>query len=210
MLDDPRYRRLYDYEHMVVRSPIDTPAGWSRLDGYLADLAAELRPLHRSVAHPIGQSMRQGSQTESDLARETTPAIAAFFSAIDGPIRRYMAGLSKGRDPLRGRLKGDYGLNGIWSVNLRANGFHVPHLHPKGWLSSACHIALPQAVAIGREGWLQFGEPGIPTSPDLPAEYFVRPEPGQLVLFPSYMWHGTVPFSGEEPRLSIAFDVVPK
>jgi hypothetical protein len=39
-------------------------------------------------------------------------------------------------------------------------------------------------------------------------EHLVRPEPGMLVLFPSYMWHGTVPFSAREKRLSCAFDIV--
>ncbi|HUL47329.1 MAG TPA: putative 2OG-Fe(II) oxygenase [Steroidobacteraceae bacterium] len=29
------------------------------------------------------------------------------------------------------------------------------------------------------------------------------------VLFPSYFWHGTVPFASEQPRLTVAFDVVP-
>jgi hypothetical protein len=29
------------------------------------------------------------------------------------------------------------------------------------------------------------------------------------VLFPSYLWHGTNPIRGEEPRLTIAFDCVP-
>ena len=149
MLGDPRYARFYNYENLVVRSPIDTPAGWSSLAAYLSDLAAELRPHHPARGHQIGQSMRNGSQTASDLARETTPAIAAFFGAVDAPIRRYMAGLGKGRDPLRGRLRADYALNGIWSVNLQPNGFHVPHLHTKGWLSSACHIALPESVENG-------------------------------------------------------------
>ncbi len=209
MLGDPRYARLHDYEHMVVRSPIDTPPGWSTLEAYLIDLAAELGPLHGARGHQIGQSMRRGSQTESDLARATSPAIAAFLRAIQGPIRRYMAGLGKGRDPLRGRLKSDYALAGIWSVNLGAGGFHVDHVHPKGWISSACHIALPDSVATEPEGWLKFGEPGIPTSPKLEADYLVKPEPGQLVLFPSYMWHGTVPFSGSAARLSVAFDAVP-
>jgi hypothetical protein len=59
------------------------------------------------------------------------------------------------------------------------------------------------------EGWLKFGEPGVRTEPPLPPEHFVKPEPGLLALFPSYMWHGTVPFSGPDPRLTIAFDVVP-
>ena len=59
------------------------------------------------------------------------------------------------------------------------------------------------------QGILTFGEPGIATSPPLPAEYSVRPEPGMLVLFPSYFWHGTVPFRSSQPRLTVAFDAVP-
>jgi len=31
-----------------------------------------------------------------------------------------------------------------------------------------------------------------------------------LVLFPSYMWHGTIPFHDAQARTTIAFDVVPK
>jgi hypothetical protein len=42
------------------------------------------------------------------------------------------------------------------------------------------------------------------------AEHFVKPKPGRLVLFPSYMWHGTVPFTTDEARMTIAFDAVPK
>jgi hypothetical protein len=29
------------------------------------------------------------------------------------------------------------------------------------------------------------------------------------VLFPSYMWHGTIAFRGEASRTTIAFDAVP-
>ncbi len=77
-----------------------------------------------------------------------------------------------------------------------------------GWISSACYVAVPPAVESGHEGWIQFGEPGVPTDRTLAAEHFVKPEPGRLVLFPSYMWHGTVPFGGVAPRLTIAFDLV--
>jgi len=38
----------------------------------------------------------------------------------------------------------------------------------------------------------------------------VQPVPGRLVLFPSYMWHGTVPLRAPSPRTTIAFDVVPE
>jgi Putative 2OG-Fe(II) oxygenase len=61
----------------------------------------------------------------------------------------------------------------------------------------------------GHEGWIKFGEPGVPTLPALGPEHFEKPEPGLLVLFPSYMWHGTMPFPGEQTRLTLAFDLLP-
>ncbi|MEQ1519446.1 MAG: 2OG-Fe(II) oxygenase family protein, partial [Usitatibacteraceae bacterium] len=112
-------------------------------------------------------------------------------------------------DPLRRRATGDYKFNGVWSARLRSTGFHTNHLHPRGWLSSAFYVALPSALEREKEGWIKFGEPGIPTSPTLPPEHYVKPRPGTLVLFPSYMWHGTVPFTGDEKRLTIAFDLLP-
>lgn len=212
MLDDPRYRDLHNYGQFVKADMIDTPDGWADLPTYLDDLARGLLQLHALRTHPIGQSLRHGTQADLVLEHADDPAIRAFAQAIDGPIERYMQAIGKGDDPLRRRNTGRYRLSGIWSVRLRPSGYHFNHFHPEGWLSSACYIQLPVAVgAPGGEGWLQFGEPAFPTTPPTPAEYFVRPEPGLLVLFPSWLWHGTVPFSGEvdEHRLTIAFDVVP-
>ena len=60
------------------------------------------------------------------------------------------------------------------------------------------------------EGILSFGAPAMLPTPALEAELSVRPEVGQLVLFPSYFWHGTLPFHSDQPRLTVAFDVVPQ
>lgn len=209
---DPRYRELFDYDNFVRTQLIDVPPGWTTLGQYLADLAAALHRLHSLAAHPIGQSLRGGSQLELDFDRTPEPAVGAFAKAIEGPILRYMEALGPGTDVMRRRNTGKFLIKGAWSVRLKPDGFHVNHFHPEGWLSSACYIQLPPAVeTMGREGWLQFGEPGFATSPPLAPERFVKPEPGLLALFPSYMWHGTVPFSGtaDESRLTIAFDVLP-
>ncbi len=206
---DDRYGVLYDYERLVTPCQIDVPQGWTHLSDYLADLAQSLVRLHTRRTHPIGQSIRHGSQTSQNLELSDDPVIKAFFTAIDGPIQARLSSLGRGSDVVSARNTGAYGFNGVWSVRLRPDGFHTNHVHPKGWLSSACYIALPDAVERGQEGWIQFGQPGIPTRPTLEAEHAVKPEPGRLVLFPSYMWHGTIPFTGDQPRLTIAFDLIP-
>lgn len=211
LLGDPRYGELYDYDRFVRAWTIDTPKGWRTLSSYLADLKDGLDAMHTARTHPVGQSLRHGSQTQENLLASFHPAVAAFPKAIEEPIRAHMAAVGKGAGPLRSRNTGAYAISGIWSVRLKPNGFHVDHVHPAGWLSSACYIDLPPAVAAGeREGWIKFGEPGVDTLPKLEAEHFVKPEPGLLVLFPSYMWHGTVPLSGEASRLTVAFDLLPK
>ena len=208
MLGDARYAQLYDYDAFVRPYRLETPDGWTTLADYLGDLAAALNRLHRLKTHPVGQSLRGGSQTAMSLTQIDDPAIRAFFAAIDAPIRAYMAALGQGDDPLRARNTGDYRIKGSWSVRLRPNGFHADHIHSDGWLSSACHIEVPPSVeGEGREGWLRFGAP--PGLPHLTAQHHVRPQAGTLVLFPSYMWHGTQPFGGEASRLTLAFDVVP-
>jgi hypothetical protein len=146
----------------------------------------------------VGQSLRHGSQTARDLREYPHPAIQALFPALEASIRRHIARLG-----VR-----NYRMLGAWSARLGAQGFHVDHVHPEGWLSSAFYVRVPKGL-VDRAGWLKFGEPGTPTRPPLAAEYFVEPEPGKLVLFPSYMWHGTVPFVGPQTRLACAFDILP-
>jgi tetratricopeptide (TPR) repeat protein len=210
LADDPRYAALYDYPGLVRATQLDVPKGWANLESYLADLAAALGVVHAFHTHPLDQSLRHGSQAPH-LKNAADPVIQAFFQAVDGPIRRHLTWLGRGEDPVRARNTGDYTFQGVWSVRLRPGGFHTDHIHPQGWLSSACYIALPDLAAKkGQEAWIKFGQPGLPTMPALGPEHVIEPKPGMLVLFPSYMWHGTVPFSGGGPRLSVAFDLVPR
>jgi Flp pilus assembly protein TadD len=199
LADDLRYKTLYDYDRLVKTYRIDPPEDWSSLDDYLGDLGQALDRAHGPLTHPVGQSLRHGSQTTRALADYPDQAIRALFRAIDPPIRRHLAAI--------GEPDSNYEISGAWSVRLNNGGFHINHIHPEGILSSAFYVRTPSTLQ-GFEGALKFGEPGPPTAPPLREDHLVKPEPGMLVLFPSYMWHGTVPFSSEEKRLSCAFDIV--
>lgn len=213
LLGDDRYCRLCDYPQLVMALPLEPPAPWTNLAEFLADLKSSLERLHDPDGHALlFQSLRGGTETTQDLTRNDDPAIRALFASFAEPIRRYLGRIGRGADPLRRRNNGRWRFNGSWSVRLRDHGYHTTHTHPRGWISSACYIALPDhmAEARGDEGVLTFGKPGIPTSPALESEYSVRPGAGMLVLFPSYFWHGTIPFHGPQSRLTVAFDVVPE
>ncbi|HME39237.1 MAG TPA: tetratricopeptide repeat protein [Steroidobacteraceae bacterium] len=212
LLGDARYARLCDYERLVLRQQLDAPPPWPDVASFIADLKVSLNRMHDPHGHPLlFQSLRHGTETTFDLARSEDPVIVALFKSFAAPIHRYLEHVGQGTDALRRRNHGGWRFNGSWSVRLRTSGYHANHVHPRGWLSSACYIELPDCMADARSeaGILTFGEPGIATTPALSAEYSVRPSVGMLVLFPSYFWHGTVPFTGDQPRLTVAFDVVP-
>jgi tetratricopeptide (TPR) repeat protein len=212
MLGDARYDALCDYAGLVRPAMLEPPAPWSRLSSFIDDLRASLAKLHDPNGHALlFQSLRGGTETLEDLSRSGDPVIQALFKSFAAPIEEYLAAIGGGIDPLRRRNQGRWRFNGSWSVRLRAGGHHRSHVHPRGWISSACYITLPDSVrdAGVEEGILTFGQPSLITQPPLEARYSVRPEVGMLALFPSYFWHGTTPFSGDAPRLTVAFDAVP-
>jgi hypothetical protein len=212
LLNDPRYAAMCDYHKMVLSTPLETPPGWPDLTSFLTELASRLDALHNPHGHRLlYQSLRQGTETTQDLSRSQDPVIQALFHAFTAPIARYRDHIGQGQDALRRRNRGASRFNGSWSVRLHSAGYHTSHVHPRGWISSACYIQLPDSMRAERtaEGILSFGAPGLVTTPALNAEWSVRPEVGLLVLFPSYFWHGTLPFHSEQPRLTVAFDVVP-
>jgi uncharacterized protein (TIGR02466 family) len=213
---DPRYQALYDYDSFVSVRQLDPPKGWSSLTGFLEALAAELEDLHVFLTHPLQQSVRGGSQLPIQWPELARPLIGSLFESIQSAVHARVRELGPGTDPLRSRNTGAAGVSGAWSVRLTSGGHHADHVHPQGWMSSACYIALPPSIGAdssteaGHAGWIRFGQSGVRTDPTPPADYFVRPEPGMLVLFPSYMWHGVEPFESEHPRLTVACDLVPR
>jgi Flp pilus assembly protein TadD len=211
LLGSELYLELYDYDRLIRVYDMETPPGWSSMQEVNAALVEALGQRHRMRNHPLDQTVRNGTQTPRSLLSETDPAIKAILSAFEGPIGEYRRALgTAAAHPLSARNSGKTRYTGAWSVRLWRQGYHVNHFHPDGWLSSAYYVDVPPETAdpVAQSGWIKFGEPRYAV-PGLRAERYIQPRPGRLVLFPSYMWHGTTAIHGDAPRLSIAFDVKP-
>jgi len=211
---DEREGWLNDYDQFVRPFMLETPQGYGSVEALFADLREAIVVQHDSAAAPLEQTLREGTQTPSGLFAKPIPVVQAFKASIEQAVRRYVADLPKdAAHPLLRRNSGRFAFSGSWSVRLKSNGFHVNHVHPEGWISSACYIELPEVVktagAGDRAGWIKFGESGLDLGARERIAKWVRPQEGLLVLFPSYVWHGTVPFTSDDHRMTAAFDAVP-
>ena len=134
-------------------------------------------------------------------------------ACIEQCVREYIADMEDDpQHPLLSRKSDGFRFSASWSCRLKQQGFHTNHVHPKGWISSCYYVSLPDVVKRGtdQQGWIKFGESNLRLGEREHIARAVQPEEGPLVLFPSYMFHGTVPFDSEQARTTIAFDVVPE
>ena len=201
---DPRWDWLFADRAMIAT--FDLASALPPLDR-LADV---LRSIHAAKGEHLDQSVRGGTQTDGPLFSRIEPEIRALRSAVVDAVERYSASLPAmdDRHPLLSRLHGRrVRFSGSWSVRLKGKGFHTSHVHPQGWISSALYVDLPpEAIGHPNAGWLQLGQPRAELKLPLDPLRLIEPSPGRLVLFPSWMWHGTLPFPAGE-RLTVAFDV---
>lgn len=201
LLGDARAAWLDDRRLIKVVDLVDD-------DTWLAPLADTLRALHTTHGQPLEQSVRGGTQTDGPLFSRFEPVIRHLRGRVAGAVADYISGLPP-RDashPLLGHIPKHPRFTGSWSVRLKDGGFHVPHIHGEGWISSAFYVRLPKCTGDTDAGRLTLGEPQASLGVNLPPYDVIEPRPGRLVLFPSTMWHGTRPFP-EGERLTVAFDI---
>ena len=96
----------------------------------------------------------------------------------------------------------------IWSNILKSEGYNTSHIHPAGWLSGGIYLKIPSNIKKNEAG-IEFSLHGddypikiknIPTITIVPKVY-------DLVLFPSSLFHKTIPFKSSDERMMIAFDI---
>lgn len=214
LMNDTREDWLHGYDKYIQHCNIDIPNAFSSTEDFCQALEATLRPLHVAQKEPVNQSLRLGSQTSGNLFGLNHPMIVEVKKALRNSLLAHTKQLPD--DPTHPflRRKSDMiRFVGAWSVLLKESGHHINHLHSQGWLSSAFYITLPSSVDMktpNHEGWIQFGQPPLELSLNLEPRTYIKPQVGSFALFPSYTWHGTVPFNTGTERMTIGYDVVPE
>jgi tetratricopeptide (TPR) repeat protein len=236
LVDAQRRRRLYDGYDIALRcialrnlgreaeaAPLDDtrawlsvhtleqpPAGWDSVPAFNAAVLAHVRQ-HPELGAHRGQATHNGQRIENLLENASGPIPPLAWWILE-QLRGVLDTMRRRPHPLGRLIDGRLELRG-WAVLMHEGGYETPHIHPGGLLSAVYYPAVPEVVQRGEQdaGRLCFGvpDPMFRLAQPLPPAG-ITPQPGLLVIFPSWHWHHTVPFSSEQPRLSLAFDLFPQ
>lgn len=202
-----KYKKLCDYKRFVHVTKLLTNSAANK--NIIQELKGYLSTLHNDERHPIGQSLRNGSQTFENLLDSKHQLLQTLRCALEERAKEFIGSLkTEKKHPFLSRLSEKLTFIGSWSVLLRQSGFHKSHYHSEGWLSGVLYIDVPEEVNLRGYGWLYFGRPDI-NGVTMDEDYAIKPEAGTVVFFPSYMWHGINPIETEKQRMTVAFDIVP-
>jgi len=195
---------------VVFPSP---PAGYPSIAQFTTELADALLEYGDRAFAPRDYTTRGGFQT-GNLARVARSPFAPLHAMLDDVIGCFIrAECAAARGPYLSRPVRDWRLHS-WGTILGESGHQDAHIHRSAWLSGVYYVRVPPSVCaadLDRAGWIEFGHPPAqyPVQGWYPLET-VRPIEGMLLLFPSYLYHRTVPLAGSDVRISVAFDVLPQ
>jgi len=194
----------------TARPPV--PAGFDSLEAWNAALEAAVRTHPTLVWEPF-QRVSYGGSVTGDMLVRPERTMQLFEGSLRRAIDELKASLPDSQShPFLARKPNTYRITVVASI-LKAGGWHPTHTHEGAWLSGCYYVRVPSVVGSaggGKAGQIEFGRPDCKLregfEPPLSA---VKPEPGLAAFFPSYLFHGTIPFEGDEERVGIAFDVYP-
>ena len=105
----------------------------------------------------------------------------------------------------------------MWANVSKSKNRHALHLHANSYFSGVLYLDAPSSP-----GNIGFKDPRV-ASEMLSFDYKlgsmfkertieIEPKPGRMLMFPSWLSHGTKPgnFNDSENRISLSFNVLPK
>ena len=150
--------------------------------------------------------LKSGIQSSGNLFSEPCGALADLNQIIRDEISNYFAKHQTSDCLFIKMWSRKYTLKG-WYILMEKGGHLAPHNHTLGWLSGVIYLKMPAREA--NEGSIEFSLHGN-NFPVLDSEYpkkLYRVMEGDLVMFPSSLFHRTMPFYSDETRLCISFDL---
>ena len=156
------------------------------------------------------RTTKKGFQSKGNLFNLQALSILNLKNIILETINEYKIKYKTKPDGFITQWPNKFSLLGAYNRLLK-HGYQQPHIHPAGWLSGCFYLKMPKPLKKS-EGAINFSLHGYDypiVNSDIPS-YQYSPVEGDLILFPSSLFHKTIPFSSNDERHVIAFDTIPE
>jgi tetratricopeptide (TPR) repeat protein len=158
---------------------------------------------------PIGKTTVNGIQTLPIIFQKNSNYVNSLKDILRKCIEDYKD-FYKDQNDLFIRQWPDHSFMEGWVVFLKNQGFQDSHNHLSGWLSGVIYLKVPEASS-NDSGSIKFSLHGYnyPLKQKSIPSNTLEPITGSIILFPSSLYHSTVPFISDDERISLAFDLLP-
>ncbi|MDP8567481.1 tetratricopeptide repeat protein [Methylophilus aquaticus] len=154
--------------------------------------------------------LTNGKQSAGNLFKRSEPAFRALGELVKREFSNYRTHFNAANCALISHFPEALDFTSSWYVRMHKGGHLDAHIHEIGWISGAVYLAMPETVDP-KEGAFEYGTHGD-QYPQLHTDFptaFIKPKVGDIVLFPSSLFHRTIPFDADAERICVAFDLKP-
>jgi uncharacterized protein (TIGR02466 family) len=100
-----------------------------------------------------------------------------------------------------------------WCHITQSGGYHDTHMHPNSSWSGIFYVRAGESDVTVKNGCNRFYSPLIPGYTDIgtrwcsqSSSFDMQPTDGQLIVFPSWILHSAMPYTGSTERIVVAFN----
>ena len=176
------------------------------------DLISSILEFHKSgESDPKSQPLlSNGKQSSGNIFLNQREDIQLLKKILENKVENYLKEFSTSNEGLIINWPKNFKIYG-WLVSISSGGKLSPHIHKEGWLSGSLYFKMP-SKKTKNEGNIVFSLDGAnyPTDGKKFDKKSVDVNKGDLVLFPSSLFHHTIPFKSNEERVTFAFDIIPQ
>ncbi|AAZ58582.1 TPR repeat [Prochlorococcus marinus str. NATL2A] len=157
-------------------------------------------------------TLHKGIQTSGNLFSLDLPFVRSIKKALEEKIELYR---NKFKDSGQGFILNwpeKYELRS-WMISMKNGGFLAPHNHEYGWVTGSFYLQIPKySNNDNHSGDIAFSYKG-PRYPNKGKNFNLmikKIEIRDICIFPSSLFHHTIPFESTEERICFVFDLIQK
>ena len=168
-------------------------------------MAGVLKRKYQFLAH--GTAVEQSG---GHIFKRPETSFKKLHDALINTIKRYYLQHQNEDNEFIRSFPNKINFSSSWSIEMKSGGHLGAHNHPDGWVSGAIYLAVPKNNGTdGQEGGIELSSDfhQLPNLHDEFEKIIIVPNEGDVIFFPSPMYHRTIPFKSNEERICIAFDV---